>query len=78
MTFLVEVAGSASPSFQWQRNEVNIVGATASTYTIASAQLSDAANYRVVVTAGGSSENSLSATLGVGDVVAGVSPLAHG
>lgn len=69
VTFLVEVAGSATPSYQWQKNQINIAGATNETFTISSAQASDAGDYRVVVSAGGSTENSITAALSVGSVV---------
>lgn len=66
VSFFVEVAGSSAPSYQWQKDEQNIPGATSATYTIASAQLSDTGNYRVVVTAPGvSPQNSASAPLNV-------------
>lgn len=68
-TFIVDVTGSATPSYQWQREETNIAGATNATFTIASAQLADAGNYRVVVSAGGVSQNSISAGLHVAAVV---------
>ena len=68
-TFVVDVVGSATPSFQWQKNEVNIGGATSSTYSIASATSADAGTYRVVVSAGGDIQNSLSAALSVTGVI---------
>jgi hypothetical protein len=68
-TFFVEVAGSATPAFQWQKNEVNISGATGSSFTIGSLQASDAGSYRVVVTAGGDTQNSISVGLAVSGAV---------
>ncbi len=68
-TFIVDVTGSATPSYQWQREETNIVGATNATFTLASAQLADAGNYRVVVSAGGVTQNSISAGLNVAAAV---------
>jgi len=68
-TFVVDVVGSATPSFRWQKNEVDIVGATSSTYSIASATSADAGTYRVVVSAGGDIQNSLSAALSVTGVI---------
>ena len=68
-TFVVEVVGSATPSFQWQKNEVNIGGATSSTYSIASATSADAGTYRVVVSAGGDIQNSLPVALSVTGVI---------
>ncbi len=50
-TFSVVAAGATPLSYQWQRNGVNIAGATSSSYTLASAQASDNnARFRVVVT----------------------------
>ena len=37
-------------AYQWQFNGANIVGATASTYTLASAQTNNAGSYTVVIT----------------------------
>lgn len=70
-TFIVDVTGSATPSYQWQREETNIAGATNATFTLASAQLADAGNYRVVVSAGGVTQNSISAGL---NITAAVTP----
>ena len=50
-TFSVSASGTAPLSYQWQRNGVNISGATGSSYTISNAQLGDnGAQFRVVVT----------------------------
>jgi glucose/arabinose dehydrogenase len=50
-TFTVAASGSAPLSYQWQRNGVNVAGATAASYTLAAAQLSDSnAAFRCVVT----------------------------
>jgi glucose/arabinose dehydrogenase len=50
-TFSVSASGSAPLSYQWQRNGINIPGATSPSYTVASAQLSDnGAQFRVNVT----------------------------
>jgi Ig-like domain-containing protein len=46
----LSVVATGSPTFQWQRNGVNIVGATSSTFSIAAVALTDGADYRVVVT----------------------------
>ncbi|RAW02967.1 PQQ-dependent sugar dehydrogenase [Pseudochryseolinea flava] len=43
------VATGNSLRYQWQKNNVNITGATAATYTITNAQQADAGNYRVIV-----------------------------
>jgi glucose/arabinose dehydrogenase len=50
VTFSVTASGSAPLSYQWQRNEVAIPGATATTYTIASVTAADnGARFRAVV-----------------------------
>ncbi len=46
----VSVTGTAPLQYQWQKNEVDILGATQSTITISNAQLADAGNYRLRVT----------------------------
>jgi glucose/arabinose dehydrogenase len=40
-TFSVAASGTSPLSYQWQRNGVNIAGATSPSYTLSSAQLSD-------------------------------------
>jgi hypothetical protein len=55
----------AGATFQWQKNTVNIPGATASTFTINSVSINDAGNYRCVVTNGCGSTNSNEAALTV-------------
>jgi glucose/arabinose dehydrogenase len=50
-TFTVEASGAAPLSYQWQRDGVDIAGATATSYTLASPQMSDSgARFRAVVT----------------------------
>lgn len=63
-TFTVVAFGSGL-SYQWFRNGTAIAGATAASYTIASAQATDAANYAVRIVGGGSSVESSTATLTV-------------
>ena len=54
------IASGAGLSYQWQKNGVNIPGAIASTYTIASAVATDAGNYEVYVTnTGGTVQSSI-------------------
>jgi glucose/arabinose dehydrogenase len=48
-TFSVTATGTAPLSYQWQKNNTNISGATNASYTIASVQAADAGAYRVVV-----------------------------
>jgi glucose/arabinose dehydrogenase len=50
-TFQVVAGGSPTLSYQWQRNTVNISGANAESYTVASATLADSGSkFRCVVT----------------------------
>lgn len=64
-SFSVTATGTAPLTYQWQRNNVNIAGATASTYTIANTQPSHAGSYRVIVTNAAGSATSNAATLTV-------------
>ena len=59
------VAGGQSLAYQWRFNGLNISGANASTYSIASAQTSNAGNYDVVVSNSAGSTISSVATLTV-------------
>ena len=52
------VTGIAPLSYQWRRNGVDIPGATTSSLTFASAQVSDSGSYSLVVTNGFASSNS--------------------
>jgi uncharacterized protein (TIGR03437 family) len=62
----VVAGGSATLTYQWQRNQVNISGATSSTYMIASTALSDnGAKFRCVVTNSFGTATSNEATLTV-------------
>ena len=50
-TFAITAIGSAPLSFQWQRNQVNVSGATSSTYTLSPTAFADnGAKFRCVVT----------------------------
>ena len=65
-TFTVGATGTAPLSYQWQRNQVNIAGATATSYTLSSAQLSDnGARFRAIVSNGFGSATSNEAVLTV-------------
>ena len=65
-TFTVAAQGSQL-SYQWQRDGIDIVGATEATYTLVGAQLSDdGASFRVVVSNGAGPVTSDAATLSVG------------
>jgi glucose/arabinose dehydrogenase len=66
-TFSVAASGSAPLSYQWQRDQANIPGATSASYTITSTTASDnGAKFRCIVTNGiGSGAISNEATLTV-------------
>jgi glucose/arabinose dehydrogenase len=65
-TFAVTASGTGTLGYQWQRNGVNIAGATAASYTLPSAALSDSgATFRVIVRNAAGSATSSSATLTV-------------
>jgi glucose/arabinose dehydrogenase/regulation of enolase protein 1 (concanavalin A-like superfamily) len=64
-SFQVSATGTAPLSYQWRKNNVNIPGATSSTYTITNVQASDAGNYSVVVSNSAGSATSQNATLTV-------------
>jgi hypothetical protein len=65
-TFQVGVGGNAPLSYQWQRNTVNIPGANAASYTVASASLADnGAKFRCVITNAYGTATSNEATLTV-------------
>jgi glucose/arabinose dehydrogenase len=65
-TFSVSASGTPPLSYQWQKNGVNIAGATSQTYTTAPASASDnGAQFRCVVSNDFGSATSNSATLAV-------------
>jgi glucose/arabinose dehydrogenase len=65
-TFTVSASGTPPLGYQWQRNGVDIAGATSSSYTLASAQPADSgAKFRVRVSNGAGSATSNEATLTV-------------
>lgn len=65
-TFNIEASGAPPLSYQWQRNNVNISGATSSSYTLANVSASDnGAQFRCVVTNAYGNATSNSATLTV-------------
>ena len=64
-SFSVAASGTAPLHYQWRRNGANIVGATASTYTLANAQPANAGQYTVVVSNNGGVATSAPATLTV-------------
>ncbi len=70
-TFSVTATGQQPLSYQWRFNTTNIQGATSSSYTINSAQTSDAGNYDVVVSNSSGSVTSATAVLSVGILING-------
>jgi formylglycine-generating enzyme required for sulfatase activity len=62
-SFSVQAGGTAPLTYQWRKNGVPVSGATAGTYSIASAQSTHAANYDVVVSNVAGSVTSAFATL---------------
>ena len=65
-TFTVVASGTPPLSYQWERNHVNISGATSTSYTLTNAQLSDSgALFRCVVTNDFGNATSNDATLTV-------------
>ncbi|MBT1690522.1 PQQ-dependent sugar dehydrogenase [Dawidia soli] len=66
VTFSVTATGTAPLTYQWQRNNTNITGATGASYTIANVQASHAGTYRVIVSNAAGSATSNNATLTVG------------
>jgi hypothetical protein len=63
--FSVSVFGTTPLSYQWYKNGSNISNATGATYSIASAQASDAGAYTVAISNGFGSVTSATATLAV-------------
>jgi hypothetical protein len=71
-SFVVVATGSAPLSYQWQRNGVNVAGATSSTYTTAATTTADnAANFDVVVSNSAGTVTSVLASLTVNAVASG-------
>jgi hypothetical protein len=65
-TFSITASGPGPLAYQWQRNNVNIPGASAAAYTTPSAaKVDDGSKYRCIVTNPGGSATSDSATMSV-------------
>ncbi|HEX8999648.1 MAG TPA: immunoglobulin domain-containing protein, partial [Blastocatellia bacterium] len=73
-TFSVVATGTGTLTYQWRKGGVNIPGATASSYTIASVVPADAGNYDVVVTGTCGSVTSNLAVLNINCVTITVGP----
>jgi glucose/arabinose dehydrogenase len=66
VTFSVVAGGSGTLTYRWQRNNVDISGATGSSYTISSASLGDnGATFRVIISGAGTNATSNATTLTV-------------
>ncbi len=65
VTFLVEVGGNGTISYQWQWGDFNIPGARLASFTIANVQEVDEGEYRVVISDGDRRLTSQPATLTV-------------
>jgi hypothetical protein len=63
VTFTAAASGNPTPTYQWQKNSVDISGATSSTYVIASVSPGDAGSYTVVASNSVGSVISNAATL---------------
>jgi glucose/arabinose dehydrogenase len=64
-SFTVAASGTAPLAYQWQRNGVNIPGATSSTYSFVTSAADNGAAFRAVVSNGAGSVTSNAATLTV-------------
>ncbi len=64
-SFSVSASGASPLSYQWQKNNANIAGATTATFTINSATPANAGAYRVIVSNSAGSATSNAATLTV-------------
>jgi hypothetical protein len=65
VSFTVTASGSPPLSYKWQRNQVDLDGATLTSYTVDSASSNDAGNYRCTVTNSYGSTTSREAALTV-------------
>jgi len=64
-TFNVAATGTPAPAYQWQKDTVDIAGATSATLALANVQAANAGSYRVIVTNTAGSVISSAATLTV-------------
>lgn len=67
--FSVTATGTAPLGYQWQRNGVNIAGATAANCSVVNAQSANVGSYRVIVSNAAGSVTSTAATLTVNPAV---------
>jgi hypothetical protein len=50
VSLVLTAIGAPTPTYQWQKNGLNLSGATSATLTFSSVQVTDSANYQCVVT----------------------------
>jgi hypothetical protein len=74
VTFTAAANGSPAPTYQWNFNGNPIAGATNATYSIASAQSSNAGSYTVTATNSAGSVTSVASVLTVNPVVVSNAP----
>jgi len=67
--FSITATGTAPLAYQWQRNGVNIAGATAANCSVVNAQSANVGSYRVIVSNAAGSVTSTAATLTVNPAV---------
>ena len=65
VTFSVAVSGQPAPTLQWQKNGVDVAGATGDTLRLSNVTAADAGNYRVIATNASGSATSDAAALTV-------------
>ena len=75
VTFTAAASGSPAPTYQWNFNGTPIAGATSATYSIASAQSSNAGSYTVTATNSAGSATSAASVLTVNPAAAGNAPV---
>lgn len=63
VTFLAVVTGTPAPSYQWQKNGINIVGAASSFLSLTGVSTSDAGRYTVIATNSAGTVGSVAANL---------------
>ncbi|MBL8028365.1 MAG: SUMF1/EgtB/PvdO family nonheme iron enzyme, partial [Fibrobacteres bacterium] len=80
VTFSVIATGNPVPTYQWKKNGISIVGATASSYTIPCIVLADSGTYSVYVSnnQGGLNSSTVSLSVVAPDTVTGMKFISSG